>query len=67
MVAMGDDEPTMVRCRNPDCQQVVFRVTATGAVYPVGEQVRIERDGRLVVRCSACGERNRYVVAKKAA
>lgn len=57
-------KPTLVRCRNPDCNQVVARITGD-TIRPIGD-VSV-RHGKLAVVCPACGERkyiSREAVAK---
>jgi len=54
-------EAALVRCR--DCGQVLARRWAGGGLRILVLGAYVDREGRLVVECPACGRKNRVMRA----
>lgn len=66
MSALAVDDGRLVRCRTPGCNQVLARVGERGDVYPVVVGAFVDREGRLVVVCPSCDNRNRLPIRRAA-
>lgn len=53
--------PALIRCRRDGCEQVLAHYTDSAHTeFEIDvARVRVDKDGRQVVICPACGQRNR--------